>query len=264
MTTCYLTIDDSPSPHTDEMIDFLVDRKIPALLFCRGDFIEQNSAPIIRAIKHGFVIGNHSYSHPRFSEISFEEAVNQIEKTENLIEDTYRQADVIRRGKYFRFPHMDCGAGGYIVNYDAYPTEYRDFVTRLFAEGVNIEITPPTQDQKNHKIALQKYLTNNHFTQPFENILYPWFKNTELENTPACMYTFSSSDWMLLDRHRGKWKYKTLDDLKNKIDSDKWLNTNGNAILLMHDKIEKEILPVFKSLIDHMVEKGYEFLSVKH
>ena len=71
---CYLTIDDSPSPHTDEMIDYLAENNIPALLFCRGDFLEANPEPILRAIEKGFVIGNHSYAHQPFGTLSHEDA----------------------------------------------------------------------------------------------------------------------------------------------------------------------------------------------
>ena len=39
MSKAYLTIDDSPSARTDDLTDALVARKIPALLFCRGDQI---------------------------------------------------------------------------------------------------------------------------------------------------------------------------------------------------------------------------------
>ncbi|MBP9050968.1 MAG: polysaccharide deacetylase family protein, partial [Alphaproteobacteria bacterium] len=60
MKFAYLTIDDSPSPHTDSLTDFLVERGVPAVLFCVGERIEANPSPIIRAIEKGMVIGNHS------------------------------------------------------------------------------------------------------------------------------------------------------------------------------------------------------------
>ena len=115
-------------------------------------------------------------------------------------------------------------------------------------------------DKKNR---MQEYLKNKGFVQPFSNINYPWFKNSEMEDAQDCMYTFSTSDWMLLDRHRGKWKYKTLDDLTDKIDNDPYLNSDdSHSIILIHDKPEPEFPPIFKCLIDHMVTKGYEFLSI--
>ncbi|HEY8191255.1 MAG TPA: polysaccharide deacetylase family protein, partial [Alphaproteobacteria bacterium] len=63
----YLTIDDSPSAHTGELTVALQKRGVPALLFCRGDRMEKNPDAIVEALECGFVIGNHAYSHTRFS-----------------------------------------------------------------------------------------------------------------------------------------------------------------------------------------------------
>ena len=246
------------------MCDFLCEKNIPALLFVRGDMADAyGTEPLVRAVKHGFVLGNHAYTHTRFSELSFDAAINEIETTEKIINSIYEQAGVERKGKYFRSPHMDRGMGGYIVDYDAYPENQRDFVTRLFADGINIKIEKPTAPMIEHKNKIQAYLKNAGFKQPFENINYSWFQNTEMERAQDCMYTFSTSDWMLLDRHRGKWPYKTLDDLKVKINEDPFLhNESSHAIILIHDKPEPEFPPVFKSLIDHMAISGYDFLPI--
>jgi len=45
----YLTIDDSPSARTDDLVAFLTSRDIPALLFVRGDNMEQYPRAIARA-----------------------------------------------------------------------------------------------------------------------------------------------------------------------------------------------------------------------
>ena len=63
MPKAYLTIDDSPSQHTIELVDFLSTCGIPAILFVRGALLEQNPAPIEYAIQKGLIIGNHSYAH---------------------------------------------------------------------------------------------------------------------------------------------------------------------------------------------------------
>lgn len=107
----YLTIDDSPSIHMKEKVDFLREHSIPALFFCRGEFIQMRPDNIIYAIQKGFPIGNHSYSHPYFSNISLCDCFNEIKQTEELIEKCYQQANIPRPCKIIRLPFGDRGAG---------------------------------------------------------------------------------------------------------------------------------------------------------
>ena len=108
-TKIYLTIDDCPSESFDRKIAFLSERHIPAILFCRGDELERRQDAVPEAIRAGFVIGNHSWSHPKFSKISIEEARDEIEACERLIESAYAKAGVRRPAELFRFPYGDRG-----------------------------------------------------------------------------------------------------------------------------------------------------------
>lgn len=237
--TCYLTIDDSPSVHTDEMIDYLIEKKIPALLFARGDLLEKNFAPIIRAIKNGFVIGNHSYAHKPFGEYTYEQAIEDIEKCEDLIDQAYEQAGIERLGKYFRFPYLDRGNG--------------DRIERHFEQ---ISDTDINTDEKVKKI--QTYLRESGYKQPF-NTDHPLYDNPSIASSADCLMTYSAFDWMLINRHIGKWDYETLDDLKCRIDDDKLLKKSKGNITIFHD--QEETLHTFKSLVDHMIITGYKFLD---
>lgn len=241
MPSCYLTIDDSPSPHTDEMIDFLVDRNIPALLFCRGDFIEQNPAPIIRAIQKGFVIGNHSYAHKPYGDLTYNDAIADINKCEIVIDQCYKSAAVEKPGNYFRFPYLDRGNG--------------DRIERHFEKASTLDI-----NKDDRVLKIQKYLKDHGYHQPFHTT-HPLYNNASIETAADCLMTYTSFDWMLTGRHKGKWDYKDIDGLKRRIDNDITLKTSDGNILIFHD--QPEILPVFKSLIDHMLSKGYEFLPIK-
>lgn len=260
MKFAYLTIDDSPSPHTDSLTDFLVERGVPAVLFCVGERIEENPAPILRAIEKGMVIGNHSFNHQRFSQLTFEECTAQITRTEVLIDSAYARAGVERFVKYFRFPHMDRGTGGWIIDYERIAPEYREDVIRFFADGLNISLVPPSPDLVEKKEKLQEFLANEGFSRlPIGQVTHPWFSETEMATAIDAMYTFSTSDWMLLGRHKGKWPYQNLEDLKRKIDEDKWLQVPESAhIILAHDK--EEIDFVTRDLIDHFLEREFEFL----
>jgi peptidoglycan-N-acetylglucosamine deacetylase len=100
-----LTIDDSPSIHMGERVAFLASKGIPAVWFCRGDYLELRPEPAIEAIRAGSILGNHSYDHSYFSKLSLEQAFEQIDRTEMLIEGLHEKAGVPRKIKCFRFPY---------------------------------------------------------------------------------------------------------------------------------------------------------------
>lgn len=106
-----LTIDDAPSMLLSEKVDFLRRHSIPALFYVRGVFVEQYRAQVVYAIAQGFPIGNHTYSHPSFSQIPLAQCMQEIVRTELLIEACYEEAGVVRPFKTIRFPFGDRGAG---------------------------------------------------------------------------------------------------------------------------------------------------------
>ncbi len=271
----YLTIDDSPTTQTDALTDFLAARDIPAVLYCVGGAyrdldvpctgIENNPAPLVRAIEKGFVLGNHLYSHSRASTMRYEDIVAEIEKTERLIDGLYRQAGIARPVKLLRFPHLDRGMGGWIVDYDQ-AGAYGSYLRHMFGEGLNITLRAPTPEQRELKARLQDYLAGEGFADnAFEGVHYPWYADTEMAAARDALYTFSTSDWMLnpaFESHAANWPFRTTDALKTKIDSDPYLlHENGSAnIILMHD--QEGLLDIFVALITHMQDKGVTFLPI--
>lgn len=241
----YLTIDDSPAAGTDAMTSWLAANGIPALLFCRGDKMEQNRSPLVRAIERGLIIANHNYSHRPAGTLSYEEVVAEIEKTERLIDAAYREAGRARPGRYFRFPYLDKGDG--------------DKLEQRFGEIIAAAETLDLGG--NEKVQrLQKYLKAEGFTQPFAGVTHPLYRNRSVAEAADCLFTYSSCDWMLTQRHLGSWPYKNLADLKRKIDDDPFLCREGGAqIALFHD--QKEIEEVAIELIACMRDKGFAFLD---
>jgi peptidoglycan/xylan/chitin deacetylase (PgdA/CDA1 family) len=269
----YLTIDDSPTNHTDALTDFLVANDILATLFCIGsaykdlhvecEGIEQNPDPIQRAIEKGFVIGNHTYTHRRSSELSFEEVVSEIEKTEALIDGLYRKAGVARPCKLMRFPHIDRGCGGWVVDYDA-AGPYRGDLMELFGSGLNITLQKPSAENVEKKEKIQAYLKREGFvTDVFKGVTFPWYQG-EMKESRDALYTFSTSDWMMnpdLRRYSDPWQYKSVEALKGKIDDDQWLtDENSTHIILAHD--HNNMLDVTTGLISHMRKSGIEFIAI--
>ena len=109
MSRLILTIDDIPQKVTVPLVDHLLEKGIPALFFAVGENMEKDPEPAVYAVKKGFPVGNHSYTHPAFSAISFEEGVEEIRRTEALLDRIYAQAGVERKARFFRFPYIDKG-----------------------------------------------------------------------------------------------------------------------------------------------------------
>ena len=100
----YLTVDDAPSKDFKKKVDFLYERKIPAIFFVIGKLVEKNKDFLVYALKKGFELGNHSYSHKDFDKISVKVGREEIKKTDKILEEIYSLAEIKRKRKYFRFP----------------------------------------------------------------------------------------------------------------------------------------------------------------
>ena len=110
MPKIILTFDDAPSKNFEKLLNYLIKNEHKAIFFVVGKKVNKNNEKsLIRAIKKGFLIGNHSYSQPNFSKISLEESENEIEKTDKIIEKLYKKARIKRPIKIFRFPFFNQG-----------------------------------------------------------------------------------------------------------------------------------------------------------
>lgn len=258
----YLTIDNSPSTRMDDLVDFLEGRGIPAMFFCRGDRLEENSASAIRALQKGFILANHAYSHQRASEKDFAWIVDEIERTEKILDELHAVVGIDNRRKYFRFPQLDRGTAGWIVDYNDYPQRDRGALVSVFAEGLNVQSMERPEDAAfEKKKRLQTYLAAAGYDQPFKDVGFSWFAKGEIAAAHDCLYTFSNCDWMVTARHLGKWPYKSVADLKKKALADPWLTIEGGTnVILAHD--QAEIVDVTIELIDDLANNGLEFLEV--
>lgn len=267
----FLTIDDSPGPHTDALVDFLVQRNVPAILFVRGALMDPDAGAtegfdkIVRAIKNGMVIGNHSYAHDRTSAVGFESQTQQILKTQSLIDQAYEVAGHPLPPRYIRFPHLDRGAGNaWVIDFETVPEPDRKQVQHMFWDGVRLENTsPPSAENLALKAEMQAWLQQQGFQRFHPGaVTLPWFQQSEMAQAIDVLITFSTSDWMLTPRHTGKWPYKTIEDLKMKIDQDQWLKDSSTAhIILAHDDRE-DSLAVTTALVDHFLNTGFRFLKI--
>jgi lipopolysaccharide transport system permease protein len=107
--TVTLVVDDAPSDVTPLLLSRLEKAGHRAVLFVIGDNVAGREAILVDAVQRGFALGNHSFSHPRFSSLGLEAARAEILQTEQVIDAVYIEAGVRRPGKWFRFPYLDTG-----------------------------------------------------------------------------------------------------------------------------------------------------------
>ena len=100
-----LTFDDAPqqpNSYAVEIAETVKAKGANAIFFVMGQFLESDQAKAdLKTISDmGFEIGNHSYSHPDFLEMSYEEQAAEIVKTNDAIE-----AVTGKRPRFLRAPY---------------------------------------------------------------------------------------------------------------------------------------------------------------
>lgn len=81
-----LTFDDGPSRrYTGKLLDGLKKRGVKASFFLIGKNVKENPDLVKRIYEEGHLIGNHTYNHVQITHLSEEEAVREIEKTDQEI-----------------------------------------------------------------------------------------------------------------------------------------------------------------------------------
>lgn len=250
----YLTIDDSPSSGSDRIIDYLSEHNIPALFFCRGDKLEQNPDPIINAVKKGFKIGNHAYSHRPAGEIGIDAVIAEIEKTEEIISQIYQEAGFDSYDRIFRFPYIDRGDG------DRLERRFSEIIEKVKCGKQDFSLHDKNNPKNRNVNIIQEYLREQGYVQPFKNINHPLYEVQEIAEAIDCIFTFSSCDWKLNSRHKGKYGVNDTNDLKKIIELDDCiLRENQNGIALFHD--HDEIIDVTLCLIGYMRALNVGFIS---
>jgi len=242
MKKAYLTIDDGPSVGRIEKVDILNKYGIQAIWFSMGiDMIERPDAAI-HTILSGHVLGNHSYTHPDFSEITLAECEEEIIKTDELIDDLYRQAGVKRPVKLFRFPYGNKG-----VNKGFYEFEYTD-------------------EEKERIDTIQNILLKNGYvTYPFDDINYKYFENMMKTGQIDWLWTYDTMEWCVF-QEKNPYGVKCIDDVLEMMDIDlpeRWMGLNysdSNEIIVIHD--HPQTSNMFEPIIKGLLDKGIEFKKV--
>ena len=225
MNTALLTIDDFPSKNTTAIVDFLKEKNIKAIFFATGKNVENFYEEALYVVKNGMIVGNHSYSHPECSKISLEEAINDIEKCEDILNKLYQDAGVERKFRPFRFPYGDKG-------------------------GAN-------------KDALQNYLKEKGFDKVYDkHLCYDWWKEFDLDKDIDTFWTFDFEEYRLHLEKDFSIDY-IWDKMQNPNPTSgaTLFAENNRHILLLHahDETENLVPEYYKTFINHLLENGITF-----
>jgi peptidoglycan/xylan/chitin deacetylase (PgdA/CDA1 family) len=250
----YLTIDDAPSSDFRNKVDFLSSHKIPAIFFCIGANIPKYENDMIYAIHKGFIIGNHSWSHPYFSDLSMAECQSEIRRTDEMIESVYQKSGVERPAKFFRFPYFDPGGD---VNSAEFNKEMR--------EAPYFRTIYPRDDKRK---ALQSYLKTLGYRQPgFQGIHLQWFNSAKLPNESDVRCTFDQKEYWL-NKEGAPQGLNKAEAILARIDEDypeggRALNDSGTTdIILIHDfDFSGQMIELFYKIMNRYIEKGICFLK---
>lgn len=225
MINAVLTIDDIASKNTPAIVDFLCEKGIKCLMFAWGELVENRFDEAVYALRHGIIVGNHSYSHPKFSELSVEEGIREIEKCEEVLDRLYKAAGVDRRYRPFRFPYGDKGG--------------------------------------EKKEAFQRYLSEKGFDKLDDTgIAYPWWKKRGLDKDIDTLWTF---DFMEYNIRKGSGftaddVMKRIND-PAPANGAPMLADGGSHIILLHahDETEELVPEYYKQFLGVLLENGVKF-----
>ncbi|POX53115.1 oligosaccharide deacetylase [Streptomyces sp. Ru71] len=99
--TMYLTFDDGPDPrYTPDILDTLREYDVRATFFVCGEMASYNRDLLARMADEGHVVGNHTWTHPLLTQLDRAEIRDEMERTSDIIEDTYGE-----RPRWFRAPY---------------------------------------------------------------------------------------------------------------------------------------------------------------
>lgn len=225
MSSGILTIDDIASKNTPAIVDYLVSKGIKAVMFAIGKAVEENYDAAIYALKKGMIVGNHSYSHPNFAELSLDEGIAEIEKCEAVLNKLYEEAKVERAYRPFRFPYGSKG-------------------------GKN-------------KDALQEYFRNNGFSKLTDTqIAFPFWKKQGLDKDIDTLWTFDFAEYNIRP-NSGFFEENVFDRMKDEDPGQggSLFEEGSHHIMLLHahDETEELVPDYYKHFIGFMLEKGFVF-----
>jgi peptidoglycan-N-acetylglucosamine deacetylase len=98
-----ITFDDGPNPvYTPQVLEIFSKAKGKATFFMIGEQMINHPEVVKQVADQGHEIGNHTFTHPKLSQLSIQDCLKEIEETEELIEKMAGRKPVV-----FRPPYLD-------------------------------------------------------------------------------------------------------------------------------------------------------------
>jgi len=227
MRNLLLTIDDSPTEQTPELVSFLTQRAWHAIFFCLGEQLVRYPDQADRIVQAGYPIGNHSFTHRGFSTLTLDECREEVERTEAQIDEVYRRNGVPRTQRYFRFPYGDKGG--------------------------------------EKKAEIQALLGEFGFSGPQGlAITYPWYQAHALDSDHDVFWTVDSLDYQLVNSHGAFTLGELLGRFDNPAPDSGGTLAAGTSdeIFLIHDHphTEAQVPGYFRTIVEKVEAYGLRIL----
>ncbi len=145
-----LTFDDGPNePYTSQVLDVLDRESVRATFFLVGTNVERSPDTVRRMVQAGHAIGNHSYDHPRFDQISYAARRDEIRRGADAIAAVTGVRPVLFRDPFGIFgPDEESGTNA--VGVTASDRRYRGLAGLCRAENqINVGVSVHAYDWHN-------------------------------------------------------------------------------------------------------------------
>ncbi|MEH7333051.1 polysaccharide deacetylase family protein [Neobacillus drentensis] len=101
-----ITFDDGPNPiYTPQVLEIFSEVGGKATFFMIGEQMSKYPEMVKKVAEQGHEIGNHTFTHPKLSQLTQEECSEEIERNESLVEDLAGQKPVVFRPPYLDYNH---------------------------------------------------------------------------------------------------------------------------------------------------------------
>src|SRR4051812_35334171 len=101
-----ITFDDGPNPiYTPQVLEIFANVEGKATFFMIGEQMEKNPEVVKEVAEQGHEIGNHTFSHPKLSELTPADCLAEMERNEQIIRELTGQSPVVFRPPYLDYNH---------------------------------------------------------------------------------------------------------------------------------------------------------------
>lgn len=91
----YLTFDNGyENGYTPRVLDVLRDKNVPAVFFVTGHYAQGQKELLVRMVKEGHLIGNHSWSHPDLTQVPDQRIREEMDRVRQAVGDATGQLEM--------------------------------------------------------------------------------------------------------------------------------------------------------------------------